>query len=347
MAAIVDIDEKWLRCQNRLLDDVSRTFALTIPQLPGRLRHAVGNAYLLCRIADIIEDEPTLDANQKAEFSNRFIEVMRGEENAIAFSGELAGHLSPVTSPGEVDLIRNVPQVIAITHLLNNAQRQSIEDCVRVMIKGMVEFQRNADISGLRDLRSLDRYCYCVAGVVGEMLTEMFCDHSTVIEQQRDQLFPLARSFGQGLQMTNILKDIWEDRQRGACWLPRDVFRQVGVDLEVMSGGQVNPDFAIGIRELIAIARFHLDGALKYTLMIPPRETGIRRHCLWAIGMAVLTLRRIHANPSFSRGEDVKISRRSVRATIFATNLLVLSDRGLKVYFALLSAGLPRIASEQ
>ena len=36
----------------------------------------------------------------------------------------------------------------------------------------------------------------------------------------------LAVSFGQGLQMTNILKDIWDDRERGACWLPRDAFEQ-------------------------------------------------------------------------------------------------------------------------
>jgi len=42
--------------QDRILPHVSRTFALTIPQLPPRLRIAVTNAYLLCRIADTIED---------------------------------------------------------------------------------------------------------------------------------------------------------------------------------------------------------------------------------------------------------------------------------------------------
>ena len=39
------------------LQGVSRTFALTIPQLPHQLRLPVGNAYLLCRITDTIEDE--------------------------------------------------------------------------------------------------------------------------------------------------------------------------------------------------------------------------------------------------------------------------------------------------
>ena len=48
--------------QDRILPYVSRTFALTIPQLPPALRTAVTNAYLLCRIADTIEDEPALSA---------------------------------------------------------------------------------------------------------------------------------------------------------------------------------------------------------------------------------------------------------------------------------------------
>jgi farnesyl-diphosphate farnesyltransferase len=43
--------------QDQLLPGVSRTFALTIPQLPDALRPVVTNAYLLCRTADTIEDE--------------------------------------------------------------------------------------------------------------------------------------------------------------------------------------------------------------------------------------------------------------------------------------------------
>ena len=84
----------------------------------------------------------------------------------------------------------------------------------------MAEFQRHATAAGLNDLPHLDRYCYHVAGVVGEMLTELFCDYSAKINERRNELLPLAVSFGQGLQMTNILKDVWDDRQRGACWLP-------------------------------------------------------------------------------------------------------------------------------
>ena len=43
---------------------------------------------------------------------------------------------------------------------------------------------------------------------------------------------------------------------------------------------------------------------------VPAQETGIRQHCLWALGMAVLTLRRIHATPTYRNGRKVTISNR-------------------------------------
>ncbi|MDM8569467.1 squalene/phytoene synthase family protein, partial [Thiotrichales bacterium HSG1] len=55
--------------QNYILPGVSRTFALTIPQLPPDLCKVVSNGYLLCRIADTIEDEPNLTFIQKRQFS--------------------------------------------------------------------------------------------------------------------------------------------------------------------------------------------------------------------------------------------------------------------------------------
>ena len=77
-----------LAYQAEILQDVSRTFALTIPQLPGALRDVVGNAYLLCRIADTIEDEPTLSAGQKQAFAERFVEVVAGRAAVDPFARE-------------------------------------------------------------------------------------------------------------------------------------------------------------------------------------------------------------------------------------------------------------------
>ena len=330
-----------LAYQAGILQCVSRTFALTIPQLPGALRDVVGNAYLLCRIADTIEDEPTLSAGQKQAFAERFVEVVAGREAAEPFARELGAGLSSATTAGEHDLIANTARVIRITNGFRAAQRGALERCVRIMTQGMAQFQQHATTTGLNDLPHLDRYCYHVAGVVGEMLTELFCDYSAEINERRDELLPLSVSFGQGLQMTNILKDVWDDRRRGACWLPRDIFLDAGFDLRSLAAGHHDPRFADGLFTLVGIARGHLADALRYIQLIPAHETGIRRHCLWALGMAVLTLRRIHATPAFQAGREVTISRRSVRAVTVVTSTLVRSNLALGLLFKTLTRGPP------
>ena len=327
--------------QTDILQGVSRTFALTIPQLPSPLRDVVGNAYLLCRITDTIEDEPALSPVQKQAFSERFAEVVAGREDPGPFAGELGALLSSSTTENERDLIANTARVIRITHGFSAAQRSALERCVRIMSKGMAEFQLNATPAGLDDLPHLDRYCYHVAGVVGEMLTELFCEYSEEVAERREELLSLAVSFGQGLQMTNILKDVWDDRRRGACWLPRDIFLEAGFDLGTLPAGQGDPGFTAGLLELVGIARQHLANALRFTLLIPNRETGIRRHCLWALGMAVLTLRRIHSNPSFRDGQEVKISRRSVWAVTVVTSAVVRSNAVLEFLFEVSTRSLP------
>lgn len=328
--------------QIHILQRVSRTFALTIPQLPDPLPEVLGNAYLLCRIIDTIEDEPQLSFLQKKAFSETFIKVVRGEELAESFSKKLTPLLSSAMSKSEHNLIANTAQIIRITHSFSFSQRKSIERCIIIMSQGMMKFQEGlTNRKSLEDIHQLNLYCYYVAGVVGEMITELLCDYSSEINQKKDQLFHLSSSFGQGLQMTNILKDIWADRQRGACWLPKDIFQSVGFDLDLLTSEsdpkfQSSPEFVVGILNLISIAQKHLAHALDFTLLIPSYETGIRCFCLSSLGMAVLTLKKIRKYPYYTHANEVKISRRSVCAIMFITGFLVRSNWALRIFFRIL-----------
>lgn len=337
----VNIEDK--NYQDRILQGVSRTFALTIPQLPPTLYPVIGNAYLLCRIVDTVEDDNGLSSEQTRKFAEMFIQVVSGEIAAEIFAKELFPLLSAHTIPAEQDLIKNTPAVIRVTHSFNSTQRKALERCVRIMGQGMADYQDSESLAGLKDLVALDRYCYHVAGVVGEMLTELFCDYSAEINRNKPTLMKLAVSFGQGLQMTNILKDIWEDRKRGACWLPQDIFREKGFDLNDLQPGCTDLRFNEGLGVLIGIAKAHLRNALTYTCMIPSKEKGIRRFCLWALGMAVLTLNKINQNRSFMEGTQVKISRRSVKATVLITSALASQDWALQKIFTLASRQLPEV----
>jgi farnesyl-diphosphate farnesyltransferase len=327
--------------QDHVLPLVSRTFALTIPQLPDGLRRTVANAYLLCRLADTIEDEPALSAQEKRTFEESFIRVVNGQGDAAALAAELAPRLSEQTLAAERDLVRRLPLVMQITASLNPAQRGAIERCVGIMGRGMHRFQQGAGTQGLASLREMDAYCYFVAGVVGEMLTELFCDHHPAIAARRDEMMKFAVSFGQGLQMTNILKDQWEDRARGACWLPREVFARHGIDLAALAPGHYTAPFGQALSEMIGVAHSHLRNALNYTLLIPPEQAGIRRFCLWAVGLAVLTLRNLQLHPDFADGTQVKVSRAAVARTIMATNVAVRRDGLLRRLFEFTARELP------
>lgn len=328
--------------QSHLLEGVSRTFALTIPQLPPVLAKPVSNAYLLCRIVDTIEDETAFASAEKRKFCQQFAQAVKGNEPAELLRDELEPRLSQSTSPAEHELIRLIPRVIAITHCFDPPQREALACCVEIMAKGMAEFQDRDLRYGLSNMEEMSGYCYYVAGVVGEMLTKLFCHYSPEIAAHRDDMMKLAVSFGQGLQMTNILKDLWDDHDRGVCWLPRDIFDRCGFDLRELKPGHDNPKFCEGFRELIGIAHEHLKNALAYTLYIPPHETGLREFCLWALGMAVLTLRKINKNLYFSASSQVKITRRAVKATVLTSRLLRSSNILLNAAFHLAGSGLPR-----
>ena len=327
--------------QARILQAVSRTYALTIPALPERLRPVVGNAYLLCRITDTIEDEPGLPLAQKKVFWDRLLAVLSGDRDAAAFARDLVAALSPATPEPERELAAGADRVLRVTASLRAPERAAIERCVRVMSGGMAEFQREPGDVGLRDLGQLDRYCYFVAGVVGEMLVELFCHYSGEIDGRREELTALAASHAQGLQMANILKDLWDDWRNGACWLPRDVFHAAGFDLGSLSPGRAAPGFDEGLSRLVAITHGHLSNALRFILLIPAHETGIRRHLLWAVGLAVLALRRVHRTPSFRRGRNIRLSRFSVGAVVALTSVAARRDGALRFLFRAGTRGLP------
>jgi farnesyl-diphosphate farnesyltransferase len=343
-SALDHLDDDLL--QAHLLAGVSRTFALTIPQLPQGLYKAVANAYLLCRIVDTVEDEVALTSEQKRAFCREFEAVVKGQSDPAAFSNGLAPLLSEQTLPAEHELIRCVPRVIAITHGLEQPQIDALARCVEIMGRGMADFQDKDLHAGLANLDEMGGYCYFVAGVVGEMLTRLFCHYSPEIARHRPRMMELAISFGQGLQMTNILKDLWDDHQRGVSWLPRDVFAAHGYDLAKLAPDKHDAEaFRAAYSEVVGVAHGHLRNALEYTLLIPAHETGIREFCLWALGMAVLTLRKINGRLDFTESTQVKISRRSVKAVILASRLARRCNFLLRLLFNLASIGLPTTSS--
>jgi farnesyl-diphosphate farnesyltransferase len=330
--------------QDYFLQGVSRTFALTIPVLPMPLRRLVANAYLVCRIVDTIEDDPGLNLEQKQEYAQRFTRVLTQDEEAGSFAEDLYPLLSPELLDMERELIQSTPDIMEVYRGFSEPGRAAILRCVRIMSQGMMHYQGRRSLRGLDDVRELQYYCYCVAGVVGEMLTELYLDQvpglAAEVDQQR--FMNRAVAFGQGLQLTNILKDLWDDRQQGVCWLPRDLYESIGVDLTEIDAVE-SDRYSAPHLWLIGLARHRLEEGLEYTLEIPARETGIRMFNLWSLFMAVLTLDRISQTPGYRSGEAVKISRSSVRLIAVLVKLISRNNTLLRGLFRFAARRLPVI----
>jgi farnesyl-diphosphate farnesyltransferase len=307
-----------------LVKQLSRTFALTIPQLPRGLQEPVGVAYLLCRAVDTIEDSSVADPSAKAPQFQSFLDAVDDHSVAQDVAERLVADLSGRITPEELVLIERLPELLAALNAFPLGQQAAIRECLRKMASGMSTYvgRRN----GLADMRELDHYCYVVAGVVGEMLTELFCDHCPKVNEHCGELRRLAPSFGQGLHMTNILKDIWDDHRKGRCWLPRDRFQAMGLDLRNLEVAASSPDFRQVMLELADIALDHLENAVEYAVLIPRHQTGVRSFCILAIGMAYATLNRVVRVPQFSPNCHFKINRATVRNLMLASPILSRSN---------------------
>ena len=327
--------------QERMLQQVSRTFALTIPQLPRDLRRVIGNAYLLCRIADTIEDEAAIDVPTRQRLLLRLHEVVEGRGDAGELAKDLSQMLASGTPEEERKLAASTGRVVQMNHTFSDVQRQAVGRCIKVMVHGMAEFLEEAGPDGLRDLEHLDQYCYCVAGVLGEMQVELFCDYLAPIESERQAMLPRAVAFGKGLQIINILRDVWRDRSRGVCWLPLSTFEAEDFDLRTLAPGIEEPGFSRGVHQLLAIARSHLEKGMQFILQIPSHEAGIRRYLLWTHGLSVLALRALYRSRAFRSGQDVRVARTSVLAMTGITAVCTRRDTLLQALFSRAMRGMP------
>lgn len=309
---ILSLDEQSVHLAN-----VSRTFALTIPLLPLPLRDWVGNAYLLCRIADTIEDDPELRIDDKIQLLSIFVKSLQ-EKNLIDESAKIIYEsLKNSANEKELLLIKDIPLVVRRFYSYTSEVQNILKHGVEIMCKGMSQITRWNNISTLDDV---DHYCYSVAGVVGELLLYLFAEYSTKIKEKIDILRPLSVAFGEGLQLTNILKDIWDDAERGIKWLPIDMSSEKTI--------------VESKRYFISVAYGHIQQACEFIYLIPRRETGIREFCLLANAMAVLTLKNIYERPLFKDKTEIKISRSDVKKVVAQTRFLVYCNFGLKMLFA-------------
>jgi farnesyl-diphosphate farnesyltransferase len=319
-----------IRFAREILPAVSRTFALSIRVLPGELGRAVLAAYLLCRIADTLEDEPALPAEQKAALLNDLLRCFDDAEAADAFPALVT---SITGDPAHVRLTRHADLVFVLHRSLGATTRAHVRRWVGEMIGGMRKFvllyPHGIRIQSLEEYRE---YCYYVAGTVGYLLTDLWHEHAPSIgERQYEVLRAKCRAFAEALQTVNILKDVATDAEHeNSIYIPEQLLREHGSShAEILQDDRVRGTRA-ALATLVRLAQHDLEGARSYLLLIPRRAVAIRLFCVLPLLFAYATLRDLTHRPhALAQGQVVKISRREVKSLTVMGFLVIMSNRGL------------------
>ncbi|HTB61457.1 MAG TPA: squalene/phytoene synthase family protein [Polyangia bacterium] len=217
-----------------LLQRTSRTFALAIPLLPEPTRNQVGIAYLLFRIADTFEDAVLWTRERRLEALTRFVELLDQDPTAAEALAAECLREPPLEHAGYRELLARMPLVLRDFGALPLIARVAVRRHLVRSIDGMKQFVRRSDeqnrltLSNIEDLRD---YCYSVAGIVGEMLTELYLLDRAELAASAEELRNRAASFGEGLQLVNILKDAPRDVEEGRVYIPDGVELHAVLDL--------------------------------------------------------------------------------------------------------------------
>ena len=194
----------------------ARNFSYGIRLLPPLKRRALSAVYAMARRIDDIGD-----GDLPAAAKLRLLEQIRVDIHGLPASGG-----DPVLT-ALADATRRLPIPVA-------AFDELVDGCV-------------ADVAGRRydTFDELVWYCRCVAGSVGRLSLGVFgaCDLAAAS--------PLADALGVALQLTNILRDVLEDRGNGRVYLPGEDLRRFGCSLELRSGALADPPV-----RLVALMRF-------------------------------------------------------------------------------------------
>jgi farnesyl-diphosphate farnesyltransferase len=299
-----------------LLVKTSRTFALAIPVLALPTLREVTVAYLLFRIADTFEDASQEWPEERQLWAlERFAELLRrpGREAAASLAAECL-EPPPTRHPGYLELLADIPLVMEAFAVLSAEARGIVRRHTLRTTEGMAGFVRRTGDDGVLRLESVDDlrgYCYVVAGIVGEMLTDLFLLAGPELTPMAETLRRRAALFGEGLQLVNILKDSTSDAGEGRNYVPAGIPREA----------------------IFELARADLDAAAEYCLAIQQAggPVGILRFTALPVALAWATLDRVEAKgpgAKLTRPEVFLIQKRMNRAIAAGEPVLTPPARG-------------------
>lgn len=211
--------------------------------LPPPQRAAITAFYAFCREVDDVSDEVSDTGVAAAKLAWWESEVAR------AFAGQ-ASHP-------------------ALQALMPHASVYGIE--ARHLLAVIEGCRMDLEQSRYGDFPALQHYCHLVAGIVGEVAARIFAAGPNVqsAQVQNEQLIAYAHRLGLALQLTNIIRDVGEDAQRGRIYLPVAELQQFEVPAQEILNRQSSERFTRLMRHQAERAHALYDEALAVLSTLP------------------------------------------------------------------------------
>jgi len=306
---------------------VSRTFAVTVDVLDEPMSSQICLGYLLCRVADTVEDAGHIPPAAQVRLLEQYDHALDpGRAGEMATFREAVDEWLPAPEDRNDDwrVVANAETVWATFREQSDPVQRAVLPPVREMIDGMAMFiDRYATRGGLRiqDPAELDEYCYYAAGTVGNLITNLLT-RGDISEGRERTLYDTAEEFGLLLQLVNVSKDVYDDfTEENNVYLPASWLAQEGVEQNAVLAQRNRGAVARVVRRTADRARSFLDDAGRYLEVMPLVHGNTVAAWLVPYLLCVGTLREIERRPVAAVTDDpLKVSRAEVFAVIDAAS---------------------------
>lgn len=300
---------------------MSRLFYTTLVVVPPDVRDQVSLAYLFARAADTIADTELIDRTRRLDFLSHLKGQFASDQIFWSQVREIARAVGPLQrDSAERVLLERLEDCFRLFLDCSPDDRRRVQRLMTTLTQGMemdlavFPGQSVQDLAALKTPDDLDRYTYYVAGCVGEFWTDLMCGHrASLASWNVREMSEVGVRFGKGLQLTNIVKDVAHDLQKGRCYIPETMLAEAGLKPRDLVHQESLPRFRPVLSRLVRIATEHLDQGWLYTMAIPRREIRLRLSCMWPILSAGESLKLVMASPALlNPAVKVKIPRKKV-----------------------------------
>ena len=300
---------------------MSRLFYTTLAVVPADVRDQIGLGYLFARAADTIADTDLIDRSRRLDFLSQLKAQFVSEQISWSQIRDIQQAMGPLQQDSsERVLLERLEDCFRLFQECSPEDRRRVQRLMTTLTQGMemdlsrFPGQSVEDLVALKTIDDLDRYTYYVAGCVGEFWTDLMCAHRKALASWNvKQMSDVGVRFGKGLQLTNIVKDIAHDLQKGRCYIPETMLAEVGLAPRDLLNETNLSRFRPVLSKLVRMATEHLDQGWMYTMSIPRHEMRLRLSCMWPILSAGESLKLVlHSPDLLNPAVKVKIPRSKV-----------------------------------